>query len=512
MTTNIRKDYNKLRSVKDRQIDEAARMWLSNNVIFISEKIDRKSIDRLINSIQKFDNKFGAYRNLIPSITSVINQAEEDLQNIITGKSEGQRAGEILGYLSSIYNCYSNFFSKDLPVLTKTKLFRVAMENSDTPMNRITDDGFDIKPIKKAIAHAVEPTAEEKKLLKGLLKRKYIVDANAVADDLVNLSFNDLRNLMEIDKVPIVSTVNESVVLKETPKKKTLNEGILFEATIEEIGTALGSLKSVADSLNIPDIAKSVNQLHSDLLAAKAGGKMDQVIQQIQGQDKRALADVFKSKEGQLLKQANMAIETFKKLGDMWPQIKKMIDKDDVSLQDLNNVRTILNKEVGGSYFKKLSQNFGVATKPYPGLEPTNIVSKLMTTLDKSVQQEQAVPAKTHNIPPSNAIAADVLTKFKSNFEKLYNFSKTGTSATVSGTKGTKGTKPTTGTASKSKETQSTTPTGETQDTTKVPGLVQKNYDSKMISDIAQKLNSKPEQINKILAALLGAGYKVQKI
>lgn len=263
--------------------------------------------------------------------------------------------------------------------------------------------------------------------------------------------------------------------------------------------------------MGIPDLEQAVDSLRSELLAAKANGKLDGVLKQLQGQDKRAIADVFKSKEGQLLKQANMAIETFKKIGEKWPDIKKIIDKGKVDLADINNIQKILKNEVSGGFFTKLSQNFGVATKPFPGLEPNTIIDRLFVVLQDDVTTEQVTPQKTESIPPGHEIADSVLKTFSSNFEKLYKFAQTGASATNKGITGTTTTTPTKGTASQSRDTKETTPTTTTTGTENVPGLMGQPYDQDVIKDISQKLNSKPEQINKILQALLGAGYKLEK-
>lgn len=219
-TTSIRNDYKKTKLNEEKVIEEAAKKWLSENVIFITEKINRKSVDKLINSIQKFESTFGPHRGTLPSVASVIDRAEDDLQRIIMGKINDQRAGDVLEYLSFIYNVFSSFFSKDLPVLLRTKMFKAAKENPDIPMDRINDGRFDISTVRKALAHAVEPTPEEKNMLRGLMKRKYEINAKEVASDLVRLAFKDLEALTEIEKTPVVSTKDESEVLEgDLPKK-----------------------------------------------------------------------------------------------------------------------------------------------------------------------------------------------------------------------------------------------------------------------------------------------------
>lgn len=246
------------------------------------------------------------------------------------------------------------------------------------------------------------------------------------------------------------------------------------------------------------------------MLQAKSSGKLDGVLRVIQGQDKRAIADIFKSKEGQLLKQANMAIESFKKIGEKWPEISRLIEGDGVTLQDLNSIQQILNKEFSGGFFKKLSQNFGVTTKPYPGLEPQTIIRSLFVVIEDAVEKQG--DQEINEQVSSDDVLSSVLKAFRTNFEKLYNYSQSGTITSTRGVRGTDGADPTVGTAPNTNEKQATTSTTQTTGTEDETGILKQEYDEQILDDISTKLNSRPEQINKILQALLGAGYKVEKI
>lgn len=218
--STIRREFARKKKIEEKIIEEAARAWLRSNVVFINEKIDRRSVDRLIDSIQKFEDKFGPYRDSLPEVSNIIDRAEGDLQNIIMGKISDQRAGDVLEYLSFIYSALSSFFSKDLPVLLKANMFRAAKSNPSTPMKDIENEGFDIKVIKKSLANAVEPSAEEKKMLRGLMKRKYDINSKAISEDLVKLSYDELVELTAIEKTPIVSIGDENTVLEIDVSKK----------------------------------------------------------------------------------------------------------------------------------------------------------------------------------------------------------------------------------------------------------------------------------------------------
>lgn len=122
-TTNIRKAYTSHKEQQEKIIDEASKLWVENNVILITEKINRNNVNRLISSITKFEETFGPYRNSIPSLTTVLDGAEHQLQLVLTGKAGDKRSSDLLEYLSFVYNVFSSFFSKDLPILLKTKVF-----------------------------------------------------------------------------------------------------------------------------------------------------------------------------------------------------------------------------------------------------------------------------------------------------------------------------------------------------------------------------------------------------
>ena len=212
--SKLREEYRKEQKLKTEIVGNAAISWVENNVVLINEKINRNAVNRLINSIQKFESAFGPYKSRIPAIASILDGAEENLQNVITGRAGDQRAADMLEYLSYVYNAFSTFFSKDLPILLKTKTFKVPRENKNVRLDSISDpdNQFKAEIVQKAFAHGIKPTKNELKLIGKILKSKNMPKLNAeqIAKELLSLSYTDLEGLTEVGKVPLVATPSDS--------------------------------------------------------------------------------------------------------------------------------------------------------------------------------------------------------------------------------------------------------------------------------------------------------------
>jgi len=415
---SLREEYNQKQQANQAMVEEAAYRWLEENVIYINEKINRNSVNRLISSISKFEETFGPYRDKIPSLTSVLEGAEDNLQQVLTGKASDKRASDLLEYLSFVYNVFSGFFAKDLPVVLKTRVFAIPRENPSVRLDSLSGgSGFDASIAAKTFSNALKPSDEEVKLLGKVLKSKALpkLDYNKVAMEMLGLSYNDLVELTNVSRTPLVTTpaLEEDVAITEEGTEEVLEEQGA-SAGADDLATAgqrVAQLKQIATKAGLSaSLSGAINKLHSDIikfdgsdLGSKFKAQFDQLKGAAAGESKSSLADLFKTPGGKLLKQANMAIELFTAIGNALPNMKAILDKDDVTDADLNSLRAILTKRVGGGILKRAAQAFNVTTQPYPGLDPESVVNALMTA--ENVQTEQVNP---NLVPPTNAaIKAD---------------------------------------------------------------------------------------------------------
>lgn len=415
---SLREEYTQKQQANQVMVEEAAYRWLEENVIYINEKINRNSVNRLISSISKFEETFGPYRDKIPSLTSVLEGAEDNLQQVLTGKASDKRASDLLEYLSFVYNVFSGFFAKDLPVVLKTRVFAIPRENPSVRLDSLSGgSGFDASIAAKTFSNALKPSDDEVKLLGKVLKSKALpkLDYNKVAMEMLGLSYNDLVELTNVSRTPLVTTpaLEEDVAITEEGTEEVLEEQGA-SAGADDLATAgqrVAQLKQIATKAGLSaSLSGAINKLHSDIikfdgsdLGSKFKAQFDQLKGAAAGESKSSLADLFKTPGGKLLKQANMAIELFTAIGNALPNMKAILDKDDVTDADLNSLRAILTKRVGGGILKRAAQAFNVTTQPYPGLDPESVVNALMTAENVQTEQVNQNPA-----PPTNAaIKAD---------------------------------------------------------------------------------------------------------
>ena len=92
----LRQEYKKYITKKNDTVNEAAFSWLKKNVVIINEKIDRTTVSRLIDNIQKFENTFGDFADKLPAIGRYLDSAEVGLQLVVTGKANDKKASDML--------------------------------------------------------------------------------------------------------------------------------------------------------------------------------------------------------------------------------------------------------------------------------------------------------------------------------------------------------------------------------------------------------------------------------
>lgn len=211
--SHLRKEYKEFKQIHEQNFREAAEAWTEENVILINERLNRNSIWRLNSAIQRFDNKFGKYREQLPAISNILNNAENGLHLVITGKVGSRSAAQMLQRMSIIYNILSNFFGGDLGALLKTPAFRIAHQKPDEKIDKIVDQGHNVKEIRRNLAAALKPSEEERTIFRRAYKSFDMptLDWNEAAKQLCCLSCNELNDLAGIQKVPMVVVDKENV-------------------------------------------------------------------------------------------------------------------------------------------------------------------------------------------------------------------------------------------------------------------------------------------------------------
>lgn len=549
--SQLRKEYSKSKSKKEEIVSEAALNWLAENVIIINEALDRKSVKRLISSIQKFEDTFGPFSDQVPSIKLHLDAAETGLELVITGRSSERKTSNLLKQMSYLYSALSGFFAKDLPILLKSRFFRAAKEQPDQRMDMLpsaSPGGHKHNPkiIQDAIATALRPSKEEKKLLGKMYRSTKLpeLEPRKIARELMSLTYSDLESLTKIGKVPMVATPEdmEEPEVSETPgaegteqevatesvfrrSDQLLTESILSEASIREVGPILQQLTAIVKNAGLSDLQKPLNDLYTQLtqfLSSNAGSKVKQAISQA-GAKGGSIADIFKTPGGKLLKQANMAIETLKGLGQAWPEIQPFTQKPEISDKDILNIKQLITKQVSGGFFKKAAQAFGVTTRPFPGLEPESIVDALTKStlgegymrfnagvvLERRLKEQEDTQGGLADLEaPTGDEAKQGVEKLAKAMTSLHQFA-TGASKTAN----TAGTKAST-TAKQTQQTQNTQSTASTETAGTGP-TSGKEVAAGQQDNVSALKQSFPQLTDNQYAALAtgldGAGFKIVK-
>jgi hypothetical protein len=525
---SLRQEYQKNKENKDKVVTEAAIKWVDSNVVVISEKINRAGVNRLVSSIAKFEETFVPFEQKVPTITAIIDGCEENLQMVLTGKAGDKKTSEVLEYLSYVYNLFSVFFSKDLPVILKAKMYGTAKENPEVRLDSLTGN-FNADAAAKAFAHAIEPSQDEIKLIGKILKSKSIpkIDSKKIAEELMALSYNDLMELTSMQKVPLATTpknldpedtvVTEGMILRE--------QRLLLEVSIEDVGKKMEALKQIITTTGVSKLKDPVNNLHSELISFQSQPEFEQAKTLIKKGEGASLTDFFKTKGGVLIKQANMAIELFNALGKVWTKIQSAINKENPTQEDLNNIKALLAKEASGGFLKRAAQSFGITTQPYPGLKPEEVVDALTSINEFKKNKGDLIREQTPTVEPqvnsgtsqSNNVMAS-MEKLKTSLARLHDFSNASSTTKSSVSSPTVGSQPTNQQNQPTDTSKSTEPSteptqkqlGDAGETSSSDGGVEA-ITKATLGTLGLSSVSDKETVKKVISGLQQAGYKISK-
>jgi ACT domain-containing protein len=406
--TNLRKEFNEFKQIQEEKFIDAAEAWTEQNVIIINERLNRNAIYRLNSAIQRFDGKFGKYRDKLPAIAKILDDAENGLHLVITGKIGSRSTTQMLQRMSIMYNILSNFFGGDLGALLKTPAFRIAHDQPDEKIDKIVDRGHDIKAIRRNLASALKPNDEERIIFRRAYKSFDMptLDWNMAAKELCCLSCNELKDLAGIQPVPMVVVDDQNQIepgldeagagdrlqtaWSNVGKAGAAATGMVaagavnlggavidrWKGDLENMKKQLTKIASIAANIDEPefeDIANAIKRLREK--ADNLGKSKFDPEAGVQG--------LLKHPSVIIAKQAIMAISAFQGAFTAWNKIKSNYSEG-IKAEDIKNIKKELDKEIKGNVFKRMGSLFNV--KPFPGLSNDEIINGFLHLAAKGVE------------------------------------------------------------------------------------------------------------------------------
>ncbi len=393
--SEIRKEYKNFKLINEEKLAETEN-WLSENVIFINERIDRGTLHRLNSSIARFEEKFGPYRSKLPAIAKVLADAEKGLYVVITGNASKKSAGHMLERMSLLYNIFSDFFGRDLTTLLKTPVFRAACSSPDNALNTIEHPEHNHRMVKRCFVAALRPDRKEKDIFDRVYKNIPMpsMNWNDAAKQLMCLSVNDLRALSEVEKVPAV------VVSDVEPETTTLQEQIMQDIEqrpeFQNLQRQLSEMMRLAEQYNMDQrIKDNMRKMSDDLIELIRNQTTSSQIGDIA--TTIFTLGIKDSPLDKLLKQAVMVVQTFAVLKRTWDQNKELFKTRFASTRTLSSsdkdaIEKLFDRalERGGQMPGTISRFFGrldfTRTEPYPGLEPETLRNEFMKVVERDLQ------------------------------------------------------------------------------------------------------------------------------
>lgn len=408
--SQLRKEYKEFKQFQEDIFKEAAEAWTEENVILINERLNRNAIYRLNSAIERFDNKFGPYKDKLPAIADILNNAENGLHLVITGKVGSRTTAQMLQRMSIMYNILSNFFSGDLGALLKTPAFRIAHEQADEKIDKIADRGHDIKAIRRTIASALKPNDQERMLFRRAYKSFDMptLDWNMAAKQLSCLSCNELQDLAGIQRVPMVVVDEETSGMNErsygsrsygsaaSNTASTVAGTVVGGGIAAAVGGGIAGGKALANRFKGPtpqDIAemnKYLKKIEATIPNVPETAKLLQGLKTLEANIKKAEGgqkfagwNPLRNPTQRAISQGKQIIDIFEKLGLSWAASKGKY-KDPLSDEDTKNIEKMLLTQVNG-VGQKLGRLF--KTNLPPGLTAKDIVNALVALAKKPSEE-----------------------------------------------------------------------------------------------------------------------------
>lgn len=152
-------------------------------------------------------------------------------------------------------------------------------------------------------------------------------------------------------------------VLTEAIDPQRLNKIIEL---VEQVNAVLGKNKEL-----LPDVSAALKRLTVAIrshLAQK--GDIKQWAAGLIDQDNLGVA----------IKQLELFYNTFRQLQEKWGTLSKLFEQDELGVNDFQQMRSLLNQAISGGFMNKVMAFF--KTKPYPGLEPKQIIEDIVKSIE----------------------------------------------------------------------------------------------------------------------------------
>lgn len=415
MNLLIREEYSKSKEKEEAAIEEAAMEWLKSNVIPLNEAVDRKVLSDLISLIQKFDEKLSPYGQKLPTIMAIIANAENELNQVVTGNSHyrsKKRTGELLQSLTGTYNHLSDIMRNKIKLILAAPLFKKAREFEDLPLKAI--EGLDYEMIFSAFKQAMKPTTLQQKLWgKIISKAQY----DQMCKEFCDLSYKDLMSLVTaVPKIPVVvsTPINSEPEIPEEQPSEVTSVGLAAEgAPLSSIASEPAQQKDAALIPNtpgvempnpngVPEIPNNTIKEQLDpktqQLMAQSAGVIANLVRSIHGKGfektephlqallKQIRAEIQMGKPGNALKQAEQVINIFNAIKNSVPKLNQLFADGDFDAEDVEFVKTLLTKAAQNAA-NAAKGGLGIVDKfagrvaPFPGLDAASIVGDLLDSV-----------------------------------------------------------------------------------------------------------------------------------
>lgn len=403
----LREEYGKHKAKKNKAVTEAAVSWVMENVLLLNETFNRDALMRLQGSISKFDSIFAPFASRVPEVKRSLDDAVELMNRITMGEkitradgrlrltdeekeSIAEPATYMVKYMSLLYNNLSRFFNKDMKSLLEFPIFRKAIENPTTPLKDLAE----ADRMKKAILHALVPGNEIQAILKRMYRSMELptLDYDKIADELLNLSVQDFKALMGVDKVPLVVSPEKAeapamappAMEAATSTNPKAPEGTEEDVLTEEEVTALNEAGDAQQLERINQGLQKISVIIKQFPELEATGT---ALEKLRGQALAAASGkknfLDPSIKG-VAATANIVYNYFEKLAELWPKINQLIpDNRPLNDQEMQQLEAIINKGAGQNLFKRIANFFKSGTTD-PALRPEKITADIVNVLRQS--------------------------------------------------------------------------------------------------------------------------------
>ena len=214
----LREEYKTFIKNKAQSIDEASLLWLKENILLINESISDKEIQIFNSRLISLINLIEKYNQKIPELNNLLNKAEQDVSNYLSGTVKDKYAHVYLLKLTYLTNIISKFFSKRIKNLINSHVFSKAKQYGDVKMNVLSEPGHNAEVIKNIFINNFNSIIHESNLMLKKFEKNEMpkIDVEKISSELLNLSFNEIQDLINVESIKMLTPGNIEQIPPET--------------------------------------------------------------------------------------------------------------------------------------------------------------------------------------------------------------------------------------------------------------------------------------------------------